>query len=52
MINRDLTIFERDVLVGALPDILNFDERDVFPFTEMKKFFVKHKYDFSKSQRS
>jgi len=51
MINRKLTIFERDVIVGALPDLLTFNERENYPFKELTKFFVKRKYDYSKSQR-
>jgi hypothetical protein len=49
MINRKLTIFERDVIVGALPDLLTFNERENYPFKELTKFFVKHKYDYEKS---
>ena len=51
MINRKLTIFERDVIVGTLPDLLSFDERENYPFRELTKFFIKHKYDYGKSQR-
>jgi len=51
MINRKLTIFERDVIVGALPDFLTYDERENYPFKELTKFFVKYKYDSEKSQR-
>ena len=45
MLNRNITIFERDVLVGALNDILIYNEREPFPFSEMTKFFIKYKYD-------
>ena len=51
MINRNLTIFERDVIVGALPDILTFNEREDYPFKELTNFFVKHKYNYEKTQR-
>jgi len=51
MINRKLTIFERDVIVGALPDLLTFNEREDYPFKELTKFFIKHKYDYDKIQR-
>ena len=46
MVNRKLTIFEREVIVGALPDLLTFDERADYPFKELTKFFIKHKYDY------
>jgi hypothetical protein len=44
MSKAKLTIFERVVLVGALPDILNVDIKP-YPFKELSKFFVKNKYD-------
>ena len=47
MINKRLTIFERDVIIGALPDLLTFDERDDYPFKELTKFFIKHKYKYN-----
>ena len=51
MINKKLTIFERDVIVGALPALLTFNERVDYPFKELTKFFYKHKYDEEKNQR-
>ena len=39
-----ITIFERNVLLGALPDLLAFDVKP-YPFYELTKFFTKHKYN-------
>lgn len=51
MINRKINIFERDVIIGTLPELLQFDEREDYPFKELSKFFIKHKYNLNKSQR-
>ena len=51
MINRKINIYERDVIIGAMPELLQFDEREDYPFKELSKFFVKHKYALGKSQR-
>lgn len=49
MMNKKfLTIYERDILCGALPDILTY-KREPFPFNEMTKFFTKYKYNTKKS---
>lgn len=43
-------MYERDVIVGALPDILSLN-RKPYPFYELTKFFQKTRYDHNKSQR-
>ena len=39
-----ITIFERNVLVGALPNLLALDVKP-YPLYELTKFFTKNKYD-------
>ena len=43
MNKKKLTIYERDIVVGALPNILTYN-RDPYPFKGITKFFNKHKY--------
>ena len=46
----EITIFERVVLIGALPDILT-SKLEPFPFQELSKFFIKHKYNHKLAAR-
>ena len=46
--NKDITIYERDVIVGAMHNILKV-EQDPYPFQDLHKFFEKPQWDPSKT---
>ena len=57
--NKDITTFERDVIIGAMNNILSVIgvmnnilsvKAPKFPFPDFEKFFIKPKWDPLKSQ--
>ena len=39
-----ITLYERDVIIAALPDILTLNKKP-YPFLELRKFFEKIRYN-------
>ena len=44
LMNKDITIYEREVIIGAMHDILEV-KITPYPFPEFSKFFIKHQRD-------
>ena len=42
--NKEITMYERDVIIGAMHDLLEI-KITPYPFPEFSKFFIKHKRD-------
>ena len=41
--NKDINIYERDIIVGALPKLIELNQKP-YPFMALSKFFEKHKW--------
>ena len=42
ILSRKITIFEKDVLLGCLNKLLTYNERELYPFNALSKFFEKN----------
>ena len=47
--NKDITMYEREVIIGAMHNLLEV-KITPYPFPEFSKFFIRHKRDPNKAE--